>query len=442
MKKLLILAYDFPPYVSVGGLRPYSWFKYLQEYGVNPIVVTRQWSNKHGNHLDYIASGVSDETILETFDNGTIIRTPYTPNLANRLMLKYGESKYKLLRKSITAFYEFAQWIWKIGPKSQLYFGAKEYLKTNKVDAIIATGDPYILFRYAAKLSYEYSVPWIADYRDPWSVDKKICSNAFLKAWNTYFERKTIKTASLITTVSEFFKIQISSVIGEKKFSILTNGFDHELLNNISSIKQKDDILRIAFVGTIYPWHPMESFMNVISKFVIDYKDKKLEVNLYGINNSEFIEDDIEKKFPALKSVFNIFPKLPNEVLLSKLAENNVMLLFNYYSYIGTKIFDYLGIKRFILLCFSDDPVANRLKQKYYNLDELKEGNKHVQEDVIIETNSGMVIKDSEHLYNELLALSKEFEDNKQIRCDSVNVEQYSRKKQVEKLAEIVKGFE
>jgi hypothetical protein len=46
MKKLLILAYDFPPYVSVGGLRPYNWFKYLKEFGVEPIVVTRQWGNE------------------------------------------------------------------------------------------------------------------------------------------------------------------------------------------------------------------------------------------------------------------------------------------------------------------------------------------------------------------------------------------------------------
>ncbi len=35
MKRLLILAYDFPPYVSVGGLRPYAWYKYLKEFGVN-----------------------------------------------------------------------------------------------------------------------------------------------------------------------------------------------------------------------------------------------------------------------------------------------------------------------------------------------------------------------------------------------------------------------
>ncbi|MDY0217231.1 MAG: hypothetical protein RBS19_09780 [Bacteroidales bacterium] len=32
MEKVLILAYDFPLYVSVGGLRPYSWYKNFHEF--------------------------------------------------------------------------------------------------------------------------------------------------------------------------------------------------------------------------------------------------------------------------------------------------------------------------------------------------------------------------------------------------------------------------
>jgi len=51
MKKVLILAYDFPPYVSAGGLRPYYWYLYLKEFGVEPVVITWQWENKHGNQL-------------------------------------------------------------------------------------------------------------------------------------------------------------------------------------------------------------------------------------------------------------------------------------------------------------------------------------------------------------------------------------------------------
>jgi hypothetical protein len=177
LKKILILAYDFPPYVSVGGLRPYSWYKYLHEYGVHPVVITRQWSNKFGNYLDYIAPGESDDTIVETLNDSTLIKTPYRPNLANKLMIKHGESKFKFIRKLISGFYEISQFILPIGPKSNLYFEAKKYLSSNKVDVIIATGDPFILFGYASKLSKKFKTPWIADYRDPWSKKQYIHNN-------------------------------------------------------------------------------------------------------------------------------------------------------------------------------------------------------------------------------------------------------------------------
>jgi hypothetical protein len=88
MKKLLILAYDFPPYVSVGGLRPYNWLKYLREYGIEPIVITRQWSNKYGNALDYIAPITTSETIIEHTDFGKIFRTSLKPTFSKHLLLK------------------------------------------------------------------------------------------------------------------------------------------------------------------------------------------------------------------------------------------------------------------------------------------------------------------------------------------------------------------
>src|SRR5690348_3534506 len=105
MIKVLILAYDFPPYVSVGGFRPYSWSKYMHESGAFPVVVTRQWGNKYGNHLDYIAPSDSPETIFERSEKNIIIRTPYAANFSNKLLLKYGDSKFRLLRKSNSAFY-------------------------------------------------------------------------------------------------------------------------------------------------------------------------------------------------------------------------------------------------------------------------------------------------------------------------------------------------
>lgn len=440
MKKILILAYDFPPYVSVGGLRPYAWYHYFKEFDIYPIVVTRQWDNKYGNHLDYIASGESNEILIETTEYGTIIKTPYIPNFANRLMLEYGEFKFRFIRKFISAYYEFIQWFGVSGPKSELYFAAKEYLKKNKVDAIIATGDPFILFRYASMLGEEFDIPWIADYRDPWSQDIHIQKNFFLKKWSLFNEKKTVKKASLITTVSPFFQKKISKLFYNKAIHVIPNGYDPEAIDSLKHIKQQDTILSIGFAGTINEWDPIRSFFSVVSDFIKKNPNAKIAVNFYGVNIPLKLQEMITSEFSLISNNIHIYPKISNEDLMQKLACNNLMLLFQYYSIVGTKIYDYIGIKRVILLCYTNDKEANELKRKYYHINEEDGYSRHSQEDLIKGTNAGYVVQNADHLRILLQQLYDEFNKNGFIQCNTKNETGYSRKYQINLLAKIIHG--
>ena len=441
MKRLLILAYDFPPYVSVGGLRPFAWYRYLKEYGVEPIVVTRQWGNKYGNELDYIAPSESKETIVEETEYGTIIRTPYKANLANRLMLKYGKSRFSLLRKLVTAWYEFMQFIFFVGPKSGLYHGAREYLKTNKVDAIIATGEPFVLFKYASVLSKRYGIPWVADYRDPWSQSIKRSSNFFSRKLNAYYENKTTYTAYCLTTVSDFFKRKIQkSAAPNSRVEVITNGYNPDSIDKSKSIKQRNDKLRFAYVGTIYKWHPIHGLLEGFKNFVLSNPNSILELNFYGVNNSMELTEIINDKYPELKPFVNITPMMPNNELIINLRQCNVMLLFNYYSLIGTKIYDYLAIQRLVLLCFTEDEASYLMKEKMTSHHDVEGLSNHVQEDLLKETNAGISVKNSEHLKNVIADLYAEFNTNGYIECKSHGYEQYSRSFQTGKLAKIIFG--
>lgn len=434
MKRLLILAYDFPPYVSVGGLRPYAWYRYLKEYGVEPVVVTRQWGNKYANELDYIAPGESNETIVETTEYGTIIRTPYKPNLANRIMLKYGRSKFALIRKMVTAWYEFMQFLFFVGPKSGLYRGAKEYLKHNKVDAIIATGEPFVLFKYASALSSKYNIPWVADYRDPWSQNKGRSRIRSVR----FFERKFSQNMSAVTTVSDFLKKKISENISVPTYYIIPNGYNPETIKQVEDICPEKGVLRIALAGSIYDWHPYKSVISTFAEFVKknDYAPK-IELNFFGINRHKEIE-----QFALENSIENnvrVYPRMDNASLLQNLSRHNVMLLFNDYSIMGTKIYDYLGLKRLILFCYSNDAEALALKDKYYPVGEVEGVSTHMQEDLINETHSGIVVKDKNHLSKVLSDLYDEFSQTGSIACHSINTEKYSRREGTRQLAEIIK---
>ena len=439
MKKVLILAYDFPPYVSVGGLRPHAWYKYLKEFGVEPIVVTRQWGNVHGNYLDYISEGSSDQTIIEETEFGTIIQSPYQPNAANRLMLKYGENKFRIIRKSISAFYEFVQFLFAVGPKSSIYKTAKQYLKSNRVDVIIATGDPFVLFSYAAKLSEQYKTPWIADYRDPWSQSFSAKKRDFQRVIDYVFESYFVKSASSIVTVDLLFKLKLAQIFPTKQLTILPNGFDSIEIDKTKQIQQINKLLTFSFIGTIYLWHPLNQLLSSFSNFTKENPQFKFLIKFYGINNTEIIEEMTKKLFPELIEKLIFLPKIPNGELLQLVSKDNVLLLFNYYQFTGTKIYDYLGLRRKILLCFENDHEALKLKEQYYF--KTIETDICPQIDILHETNAGIIVKDAFHLKEVLQELFEEFEEKGEISCHSVGVEKYARKIQVERLAEIIKGI-
>lgn len=440
MKKVLILAYDFPPYVSVGGLRPYSWYKHFREFGLDPVVVTRQWGNKYGNALDYIAPGESNETIVEESEYGTILRTPYKPNLANRLMLKYGDNKYRLLRKSITAWYELMQFVFFVGPKAGLYLGAKDYIKNHKVDVIIATGSPHVLFKYASKLSKKYNIPWIADYRDPLSQSQSRNRYGWLKYWNRYFEKRFLNNVSFITVASEFVKGKVATLLNDKQFKIILNGYDSIYADKARNIDTNPEYLSLAFIGTIYKWHPIESVLITFADIIKTNPQINLALKFFGTNLNEYIKQYIQKELPEISHLVYFIPRIKNEELLPVLAKEHLMLLFNDYSLIGTKIYDYIGIKRKILLCYSQETVEDLNKLPYYQ-DEIESISNHVQQDLIKKTNSGIIIKDREELSTVLLELYSEFKKYSKIPCNSVDTDFYSRKSQAGVLCSEIKNL-
>lgn len=440
MKKVLILAYDFPPYVSVGALRPHNWFKYFKEFGIYPIVVTRQWNNLQGTSIDYISESKSDKVIIEETEFGKIIQAPFKPHLGNKILLRFGENNFVLIRKLITAFFELMQFIFPIGPKYSLFKAADHFLKNNNVDLIIATGDPFILFKYTNDLSKVHKIKWVADYRDPWVHPLSFSKSLALNLFYQFQEKKTVKHSEIIVTVSELLRSELSKKFSMSDIHIISNGFNFEAVQKAKSVSQNNKIISIGFAGTIYKWHPIESILKVFNELIIDRSIKDFEMNFYGTNYQVEIQDLIQQKYIGLTAKIHFFSKLENEKLLKELAVNNCFLLFNDYLHPGTKIYDYLALHRKIIFCYLDDSFSKKLKKKYYSSWYLKGKQLSIQAELIRSTDSGIIVKDEEHLKKVLLELNQEFLTNMKISTNPKNYEIFSRKNQTEKLAEILKN--
>ena len=417
-------------------MRAYSWYRYLREFGVEPIVITRQWENEFGDERDYVARSASGERVIEREGPGIVVRTPYRPNLSHRLLSRFGSSKYRLVRKAIAAWYEIGQYFLTIGPKKELYRAARDYLREHRVDAIIATGEPFVLFRYATQLAAEFGIPWIADYRDPWSHDRRSSMKRLSPSLELHLERRFTRSASALTTVCEYFRQLIATLHDGKPVHIIRNGYDPDAIASARGVEQGRERLTIALAGTLNAWDPIRSFFAVCDRLIRE-DGRQLGLKLIGINERSMIDAMLSAEFPDLARCVQFLDRLPNDQAAIELSRSNAFLLFNYYSMVGTKIYDYIALQRKILLCYSDDPEALRLRERFHF---LAAGNDDLRpmERLIAETNAGIVVKDAAHLEGLLREMLEEFEHNAAIACRPSGVETFSRRAAAGRLATIV----
>ncbi len=260
----------------------------------------------------------------------------------------------------------------------------------------------------------------------------KVVQKKLIKLFNYFLEKNISSKAAMILTVSEYLRIKLQEIV-PSRIEIIPNGFNE--FKGVNVRKSKSDVLTISYVGTIYPWHPVERFIGMLEDLIKE--GEKIKVNFYGINNEEKIKAIINR-YEILNQVVNFIPRLSEQELFVELKRTDVLLLFNDYLYPGTKIYTYLAAKRKILFLYENDPEALEVKEKYYNIDD-KGYNIRPQIDIIRETNSGIIVKDEEHLKSVLKELYAEFKQKGYIECKSRGIEKYSRERQAEKLVNLIK---
>jgi hypothetical protein len=424
MKNILILAYDFPPYKSVGAQRPFSWANDLNNQGYKPIIVTRQWRESTEGNIDYISNSESSEVVFENKGIYTQYSTPYQSNLSNRLLLKYGSNRFVLFRKVLSGILEILQFFLNVGPKKEIYKCANDLLKTGlKVDAILATGEPFVLFHFASKLSLKYNIPWIADYRDPWSQNVVRQKNKLFFLFIKKMEIKVLKNVSGVTTVSELFKKKILELNDQLDIKVIPNGFDiSNLISVFNNFEEDVNSLNIGFGGSIYQWHPLKIVIKVINE-VVESGNCRITLNFYGVSKEQF---DREIKGLNLVSGFtiNFNSRVSNQLLIKKLRENSILLLFNDYSIIGTKIYDYLAVSRKVFLCFTNDAESKILKDEFFH---FEDDNISLQQELLEKTGAGIAMENREVLKIELKVAWTELQTTKKVGYTNSDISIYSR---------------
>ena len=222
-RRVLVIAYYFPPMGLSGVQRTAKFVKYLPAFGWHPTVLTVEPTG-------YLAR---DESLLEELDQSavTIVRTPAAgPGrvFANREVVKLpGERTRKLLsRVSDTVFFPDN----KIGWKRRAVARALELHGETPFDLIFTTAPPFTDFLIGAEVKEAIGKPLVFDYRDPW-VDYpfRFYLTPFHRMRHSYLEKNALRASSHVVTTSRRVKellINRYPFLSFHDVDIISQGFD------------------------------------------------------------------------------------------------------------------------------------------------------------------------------------------------------------------------
>lgn len=425
--KVLILAFDFPPLISIGGQRPYSWYKYLPASCINVTVITRQWNSAISSPADYVKQ-TPEDVLIETGERGNkIIRASFKPNLRDRLLLRFGLEKLAPVRRLLSYFYSFAEHLFfSFDSKSSIYYEAGKEIQNNRPDVIIATGEPFILFKYGSALSRKYHIPWIADYRDNWTGNQGNYSHGFLQnLLNGFYRRCEIKYISntlLVTTASPTYAASLKNIHPGKEIDVIYNGYDDAFFEGLEAIHPPANKFVITYGGTIYPHQNLEMFLDGLTDFIDQNNIGKneIEVSFYGIDLQAEAKSRLLNYRKELTGFIHAQSRIPYPELIKKMRASHLLLLLSRKGagWLNAKVFDYLSVKRKTFLVENDHGIL---------------------ESILKETNGGIGLNNKEDVAAFLKSEYNNFK-NGTVKDAEVNEEalKYSRKNQALALSQLL----
>lgn len=420
MKRVLIIAYYWPPSGGSGVQRWVKFVKHLRSFGWEPIIYTPEnpFVTEH------------DESLLKEIPEGVeVLKVPvfeitkyFGAPTASNTSGSYTPSLWGKLKKTIGSFVRGNFFIpdprvtW-VAPSVRFLTG---YLEKNKIDAIVSTGPPNSMHVIAAEVKKKTGIPWLADFRDPWMEVLKFHDfNISALAMNRHQKlfNQVLNTSDSIVvahpSVNPNFKKLTSTPV-----EVITNGYDTEDMEQCPVVDLDKEKFNLVFIGILYDALNSSPFWQAIAELAAENHAFKQKLQLFFVGNvKQAAMNDLELHGLMKQSVFTGYVNHLTAVSYEKAAD--VLLLFtpagDEFKYIiPGKLFEYLAAQKPIL-CVA--PSQNDSAQ------------------IVIDTKGGQVVSpgDKAAIKKTLSQLFDTYEKGA-LSVSSQNVEQYERKKLTEKL--------
>ena len=299
MKKVLIITYYWPPSGGAGVQRWLKFSKYLPQYGWEPIIYTPEnpeFAIEDRSLLNDIASNteVIKTKIWEPYQIYKIL-TGKKVQKVNMSFAGKGKKEGLIHKAALTLrgnlLIPDPRCFW-INPSVKYLLN---YLKLNPVDAIITTGPPHSMHRIGLGVHRKTHLPWIADFRDPWTnIDfyKELNLSWLADKIHHKMEQQIISEANCVVSVTPTWCAELAEK-NPKRIEMVHNGYDEaDIPNNKVST---DAEFSLVHIGSINAARNPKVLWKALGELVIENDEfcNKLKIKLVG-NVEEIVYQDIE----------------------------------------------------------------------------------------------------------------------------------------------------
>lgn len=427
MKKVLIIAYYWPPAGGPGVQRWLKFVKYLPDFDIEPIVYVPENANYPIIDQDLVNQVNKNVTVLkqpikEPYKLASIFSKKSTTTISSGIIK--AEKKQSFVEKMLlyvrgNFFIPDARVGW-VNPSVDYL---SNYIKTNAVDVIITTGPPHSMHLIGLELQKRFAVKWIADFRDPWTSigyhkELKLTEKSTQK--HKDLERLVLTKADTIITTSYTTKQEFAEIT-QKPIHVITNGYDIESIEKPAL----DTKFTISHIGSLLSkrnphilWQALSEILQEKESFRSDF-----ELQLIGKVSSEII--DTIKEF-QLDHYLDVLGYVSHTEALKYQRSSQVLLLIEIDSFetigiIPGKLFEYMAAERPILAIGPKQSDVEKIIKdtnagKYFNYDNFEEVKQYI------------------------LDCYSKYQQN-QLKVHGIGLQYFSRKKLTEKFAGIIKNI-
>ncbi len=338
MKKVLVIAYYWPPSGSSSVQRVLKFCKYLGEFGWQPVVLTVR-----AGHYS-----AADGTFLQEIPASTAVyRTkslePHSGYKAFTGVHKDAEIPVNVMEeKNANWKKRVAFWIRinvflpdsRIGWAPYAVRRGKKILKDEDIKVIFSSAPPATAHLIAKKLSRWSGTPWVADFRDPWTniYYKQQSGRFFLsRIIDESLEKASLRAADAVTSVSDLdIKTDYyPKAPAERKYFYLPNGYDEEDFAGYApatrSARRKDAVF-ITHIGSVGAERVPRNLLKAVAMLRDEGAITPENFSLTFIGNTES-SLVLESKKLGVEELIALFPYVPHKDIFVHMREATVLLL-------------------------------------------------------------------------------------------------------------------